>query len=577
MTTNPPPGRFQERLPRGERIPADFEFVRPTGDPSDARTLADWMAYFLDLEEGLPNRFRERLTANRTYYVRTDGNDSNTGLTNTPAGAFLTIQKAWDTVCDSIDLNGYAVTIQVGDGTYTAGVVSSKGVVGGNGVGGVTIQGNLSNAAAVVISTTSANCFAFDAGFGSFAKVTLQYMELRTSVSGKCIAGSGGGCSISFSNIRFGACANIHVYSEHHAFVASGNYAVVGNAPYHIWAQTLGILAPHGGTITFSNSPVFTTFALAGGGGQIYFSGCTFVNGNTVTGQRFYVAANSVIATGNAGEAFLPGTTAGVRLSGGIYDDVGNREALNANRTYYVRTDGSDSNTGLANTSGGAFLTIQKAVDAALSIDTCGYAVTIQVADGTYTGAVSMASPMVGSGSLTIVGNIGTPTNVIVSVTSADCFSIDNGAAVTLRAMKLQTTTSGVGIRARRNARVNFLGIDFGACVSGHIISSLGAQVVATSNYTISGGGVFHAYADGSAYVQIASVTVTISGTPAFTIFAYVLTLGAINIAGVTFSGSATGTRYSVTLNGVINTGGGGASYLPGNSSGSAATGGQYA
>lgn len=45
---------------------------------------------------------------------------------------------------------------------------------------------------------------------------------------------------------------------------------------------------------------------------------------------------------------------------------------------------------------------------------------------------------------------------------------------------------------------------------------------------------------------------------------------------GMTFSGAATGKRYDVATNGVINTNGGGASYFPGNVSGTSATGGQY-
>jgi hypothetical protein len=43
------------------------------------------------------------LTANRTYYVRTDGSNANSGLANSPVGAFPTIQKAIDTVYGTLE------------------------------------------------------------------------------------------------------------------------------------------------------------------------------------------------------------------------------------------------------------------------------------------------------------------------------------------------------------------------------------------------------------------------------------------------------------------------------------------
>src|SRR3989442_1721230 len=89
----------------------------------------------------------------------------------------------------------------------------------------------------------------------------------------------------------------------------------------------------------------------------------------------------------------------------------GVRELLTAARTYYVRTDGSDSNTGLSNTAGGAFLTIQKAIDVATTADLNGFTVTLKLGDGTYTSPLSL-KPFVGAGEIVIEGNTATPGNV---------------------------------------------------------------------------------------------------------------------------------------------------------------------
>lgn len=259
---------------------------------------------------------------------------------------------------------------------------------------------------------------------------------------------------------------------------------------------------------------------------------------------------------------------------------LGVRDVLTTNRSYYVRTDGSDSNTGLVNNSGGAFLTIQKAVDTACSVDLSIYGITIFIADGTYTGSTTL-KPIIGAGTITIRGNITTPSNVLISVTGGHCFYGDNAFGVyILRGVKMETTTSGSCISVAGRTYLLPYEVEFGTVATNnyHVIASRGAIVYFQSNYTISGGAYGHIYASSQGYIQNNSLTITLSGTFSFTYFARADRFGYLLASGHTYTGTytVTGARYLVTLGGFIETGAGGASYFPGNSVGSLATNGYY-
>lgn len=259
----------------------------------------------------------------------------------------------------------------------------------------------------------------------------------------------------------------------------------------------------------------------------------------------------------------------------------GYREKLTANRTYYVRTDGNDSNDGLINSSGGAFLTIQKAVDViAETLDIAGYTVTVQVGDGTYTGSVTLKN-VVGfatPGNLVIQGNSVTPSNVVISTTSANCFNASNISTVwDVKDMKLQTTTAGICLSISA-ATLRFGNLDFGATpttgANSHISVGGNGNATAIGNYTISGSTARH-WRVIPGVLTVQNRTITLTGTPNFaTQFALASRLSLIQCDGNTYSGSGTGTRYLAELNSVIFSNGG---TLPGNAAGSTATGGQYA
>lgn len=252
--------------------------------------------------------------------------------------------------------------------------------------------------------------------------------------------------------------------------------------------------------------------------------------------------------------------------------NLGVREVLTANRTYYVRTDGSDANTGLVDSAGGAFRNIAAAKAAYEALDFNNKTVTIQVDGGTYTAGLSVRS-WVGGGALIFDGGGGTLS------TSAGGILVGGvlGGAFTYQNVTITTSGSGRNVSIDGVGQITQgVGVVHGTC--GGIfqigVNVPGAYLICVSPYTISGGCAHHLYL-GSAGARMAftsAAVCTVTGTPAFsTAFVEAVALGYISHTG-SFSGGATGKRYISSLNSVINTGTG-ANHFPGNVAGTATTG----
>ncbi|HBS45986.1 MAG TPA: hypothetical protein DEA91_18695, partial [Paenibacillus sp.] len=105
----------------------------------------------------------------------------------------------------------------------------------------------------------------------------------------------------------------------------------------------------------------------------------------------------------NAEFGYLDGVTSGIQGQlNGKAPLATTPQQTTADITYYVRTDGNDNNTGLANTAGGAFRTIGKAVSMLPKV--INHAVVINVAAGTYTEELLLAG-FSGSGSIYVIGS----------------------------------------------------------------------------------------------------------------------------------------------------------------------------
>lgn len=247
------------------------------------------------------------------------------------------------------------------------------------------------------------------------------------------------------------------------------------------------------------------------------------------------------------------------------------RMMLRSARTFYVSTTGSDTtNDGMS--AAKPLATIQKAIDIIYQrFDCAGQVVTIQLADGTYTGgaAVRGEAPGLGAGSLTLLGNTTTPGNVIISPTNSDAVAVYNGGRLVVKGIEVRTTTSGRGMRSEGIGSYLFIDTDcrFGACANEHAYALNGGVIEQGAAYTITGNAPTHYQVAGGTIIKGASVDAT---NRAFASnFANVFNQGNLLVNNSTFTTTgSTGTRYYVYAGGLIQTYGAGTSIFPGAAAG---------
>lgn len=259
------------------------------------------------------------------------------------------------------------------------------------------------------------------------------------------------------------------------------------------------------------------------------------------------------------------------------------RTRLQANTAFYVNGSTGNDTTG-DGSSGTPWKTLTKAANyLQTQLDLNGFTVTINVANGTYTGAFTLAGfvpGQVGITSIQVVGNVASPTSCFVNSATISPFGASNGAAFQVKGFQVAGSSvvaqNGSGIYASSGGIISYESMAFNTCVFAHVFAENGGYCVASAANTINGNCSTHLYAKNGGTISIAARAHTLQGGPTFTGAFASAEVGIVEAAGATFSGSASGPRYFANLNGVIKTGGGGANFFPGNAAGSVNAGGQY-
>jgi len=287
------------------------------GDDSDyavvsvkSLTVSDAATTRSNLGLAYGTNVREKLTADRDYYVRSDGNNANAGTANTSGGAWATKQYAVDYVLDKLDLNGFNCTINVGASADTTGSVIVLGKVP---VGGIPkLKGDTTTPSNVPITVTGGQCIDIRRG----TKLYIEGFKISTVTSGNGLHVSSQSYLGITGNMEYGACAGYHMTADHESCIGiTANYSITGGAVSHWNANNNSDIEIVQGppAITVTGTPTFTQFYSYDRGGVIE---CDATFTGSITGGQGSQGATGAIRSSTT----IPGSgvTYGDRTAGNV-------------------------------------------------------------------------------------------------------------------------------------------------------------------------------------------------------------------------------------------------------------------
>lgn len=298
-------------------------------------------SYYVTNTDGNGNLLNTRtvLTVDTTFHIETPGNGGNdsTGK-GTVAKPFATLQACYQYIASNFDFGGHNVFMQIGPGTFTAGLDLLVG--GGSWVGGGSLQ--IDGTAALDGSNhliTQINMTGQAFNFSSVCAGAIQVGLIYFASAGNldCISvsapnnvivaaiefgpvGTGRHCvsSVAGANIVFndGSSNYITGLSAVNFLAANNGYIQMDNQNFTIAGNAIGTGTPPNGTIVFQ--------ALNGGviaAKNVNWHATTWNNPGAVF--KYFLSVNGVLNTnGAAGLAAIPGTLS-LLNNGGITDSSG--------------------------------------------------------------------------------------------------------------------------------------------------------------------------------------------------------------------------------------------------------------